>query len=110
MNKNNPADISGSICHLRHFAICLTPYSLMCWRFYLPWLTAALLLSATNALAATITVTNGNDNGLGSLRRAIIFAAPGDTINFAPTVTAVNLTSGELVVDKNWTAIGSTRS
>jgi hypothetical protein len=46
---------------------------------------AALLLSATDAVAATITVTNGNDSGLGSLRRAILIdASPGDTINFAP--------------------------
>jgi hypothetical protein len=50
--------------------------------------------------------TNGNDSGPGSLRRAIIFASPGDTINFAPSVTAVNLTSGELVIDKNLTITG----
>ena len=67
----------------------------------------ALALSASDALAATITVTNGNDSGLGSLRRAILFdASPGDTINFAPSVTAVNLTTGELVIDKNLTISG----
>ena len=67
----------------------------------------ALALSVSDALAATITVTNGNDSGLGSLRRAILFdASPGDTINFAPSVTAVNLTTGELVIDKNLTISG----
>ena len=33
-------------------------------------------------------------------------ASPGDTINFAPSVTIVNLTSGELVIDKNLTITG----
>ena len=107
MNKNYiPTDISCSICHLRRLATSLSPYLFKYWRFYLPSLTAAVLLSATDARAATITVTNGNDSGLGSLRRAILFASPGDTINFAPSVTAVNLTSGELVIDKNLTITG----
>ena len=56
--------------------------------------------------AATITVTNGNDSGPGSLRQAIVDASSGDTINFAPSVTTVNLTSGELVIDKNLTITG----
>ena len=55
---------------------------------------AALLLSAADTPAATITVTNGNDSGPGSLRQAILSASPGDTLNFAPCVTAVTLTSG----------------
>ena len=63
-------------------------------------------LSAASTPAATITVTNGNDHGPGSLRQAIIDAAPGDTINFAPNVTTVNLTSDELVIDKNLTIAG----
>lgn len=67
---------------------------------------AGLLLSATDRPAATITVTNGNDSGAGSLRRAILDASSGDTINFAPSVTTVNLTSDELVIDKNLTIIG----
>ena len=33
-------------------------------------------------------------------------ASPGDTINFAPSVTTVTLTSGELVIDKNLTITG----
>jgi len=67
----------------------------------------ALLLSAAVTPAATITVTNGNDSGLGSLRRAILIdASPGDTINFASSVTIINLTSGELVINKNLTITG----
>ena len=56
--------------------------------------------------AATITVTNGNDSGAGSLRRAILFALPADTINFAPSVTTVNLTTDELAINKNLTISG----
>jgi hypothetical protein len=67
---------------------------------------AALLLSATDTPAATITVTNGNDSGPGSLRQAILSAASGNTINFAPCLTAVTLTSGELVVNKNLAITG----
>jgi hypothetical protein len=53
--------------------------------------------------AATLTVRNGNDSGTGSLRQAINAASPGDTINFAASVTTVTLTSGELVIDRNLT-------
>src|SRR5882724_2324851 len=112
MNKNYiPADISRSalvvrVCHLQRVATCLNQYLFKRWRFYLPCVTAAVLLSATDALAGTVTVTNGNDSGSGSLRRAIVFASPGDTINFAPSVTAINLTSGELVIAKNLTITG----
>src|SRR6059036_1165082 len=65
-----------------------------------------LCAMATQTGAATITVTNGNDSGAGSLRQAIIGASPGDTINFAPSVTTVTLTSDELVIDKNLTITG----
>jgi len=68
--------------------------------------TGALILSATDALAATITVTNGNDSGAGSLRQAILNASSGDTVTFAPNVTTVTLTSGELMIDKNLTITG----
>ena len=52
-------------------------------------------------------VCNANDSGAGSLRQAILDASSGDTINFAPSVTTVNLTSGEeLVIDKNLTITG----
>jgi len=43
-------------------------------------------------LAATYTVVNANDSGIGSLREAIEDAASGDTINFA-------ITGGDLTID-----------
>jgi hypothetical protein len=55
--------------------------------------------------AATITVTNTNDSGPGSLRQALTIANDGDTIGFAVTGT-ISLTSGELVIDKNITISG----
>jgi hypothetical protein len=55
--------------------------------------------------ADTITVTNTNDNGPGSLRQALADAADGDTIDFAITGT-IGLTGGELVVDSNVTVSG----
>jgi len=58
---------------------------------------------------ATITVTNTNDNGVGSLREAIAFSQPGDTITFASTLNnkTITLTSGELIIDKNLTIDGA---
>src|SRR3954470_23504428 len=50
--------------------------------------------------AATITVTNTNDSGPGSLRQALTAANDGDTINFAVTGT-ITLTSGGLSINKN---------
>jgi hypothetical protein len=66
-----------------------------------------LLLAATtmSAHAATITVTNRNDSGPGSLRQALHDANDGDTITFAVTGTIV-LTSGGLLIDKNVTISG----
>lgn len=57
------------------------------------------------ANAATLTVSNTNDSGSGSLRAAIAAAAPGDTINFSVT-GAITLTTGELLIDKNLTISG----
>ncbi|MCL5996768.1 MAG: hypothetical protein M1546_12035 [Chloroflexi bacterium] len=58
--------------------------------------------------ASTITVTNTNDKGAGSLRHAIANAAAGDTIVFAPNLSGVTitLTSGALVINKNLTISG----
>ncbi|HSF76256.1 MAG TPA: DUF4347 domain-containing protein, partial [Microcoleus sp.] len=60
---------------------------------------------------ATITVTNTNDSGPGSLREAIASAAAGDTIQFASTLAGqtITLTSGQLVINKNLTidAVGA---
>ncbi len=55
---------------------------------------------------ATITVTNSNDSGAGSLRAALASASAGDTINFAPSVTTIDLASS-LVIAKNITIEGS---
>lgn len=64
-----------------------------------------LTLQTTTSFAATITVTNGGDAGPGTLRQAIIDAAPGDLINFSG-VTTVSLTSGELNFNKGITIDG----
>ena len=55
--------------------------------------------------ATTITVTNTNDSGPGSLRHALADANDGETITFAVTGT-IGLTSGELLVDKSVTISG----
>ena len=54
---------------------------------------------------ATVTVTNNNDSGPGSLRDAIAKAAAGDTIQFAASLASqtITLTSGQLVINKNLT-------
>jgi hypothetical protein len=57
--------------------------------------------------AATITVTNGNDAGAGSLRDAIATAVAGDDIAFSG-VTTVTLTSDQLFINKNLTINGGT--
>ena len=55
----------------------------------------------------SITVTNTNDEGLGSLRRAIACAVAGDTILFAPSLTdgvgndTILLTSGRIQISKD---------
>ena len=77
-----------------------------------PAMQAGLLLIALLGVAAiglpslqgaTITVTNGNDNGPGSLRQAIADAVNGDTINFDSSLNgqAITLSSGQLLVNKS---------
>jgi hypothetical protein len=58
---------------------------------------------------STLTVTNTNDNGPGSLRYEIGQANSGDTINFANSLTGqtITLTSGELQIAQNLTIAGS---
>jgi len=60
-----------------------------------------------NRPATTITVTNGNDSGPGSLRQALADANDGDTINFDPSVNIVTLTTAELVITKSITISAS---
>src|SRR6266446_4488682 len=55
--------------------------------------------------AATLTVTNACDNGPGSLRQAILDAAPSDTINFSVTGT-ITLTTGELSITNDLSIAG----
>ena len=67
---------------------------------------AMLFFAAVIPLRAdTITVTNTNDSGPGSLRQALAEANDGDTITFAVTGT-IGLTSGELLVAKSITISG----
>ena len=48
------------------------------------------------------TVTSSLDNGgIGTLRYQITHDAPGSTINFAPSVHSITLTTGELEISKN---------
>ena len=66
---------------------------------------SALCLIALSTQAATITVSNTNDSGAGSLRQALANANDGDTIRFGTTGT-ITLTTGELLVDKSVTISG----
>ncbi|HSL73071.1 MAG TPA: choice-of-anchor Q domain-containing protein, partial [Ilumatobacteraceae bacterium] len=54
----------------------------------------------------TYVVSDGGDDGPGTLRQMLLDAPAGTTITFAPEVTAVNLTSGSLVLDKDVTIAG----
>ena len=70
--------------------------------FAIGWLLYAVALPVH---AATITVTNANDSGPGSLRQALAVAHDGDRITFAVSGT-ITLTSGALVVAKSVTISG----
>ena len=74
------------------------------WHLLIP-----LLLGCFSfASAATITVTNTNDSGIGSLRQAISDSSPGDTIDFDSSLNGltITLTTGELLIDKDLSIIG----
>jgi len=60
------------------------------------------------AYATTITVTNPNDSGPGSLRQALADANDGDAIDFDPSLKGqtISLTSAELVINKSITISG----
>src|SRR6266576_2018372 len=63
---------------------------------------ACALFGLPTGQAATITVSNKNDSGPGSLRQALADAHNDDTINFDSSLNGqtITLTSGELVVNK----------
>ncbi len=67
---------------------------------------ALVFLSNLVYSQSTITVTNGNDSGAGSLRQAVSDATSGDTIVFDQSVTTITLTSGHIVITKNLTISG----
>ena len=63
---------------------------------------------AFNLNAATHTVTNGNDDGTGSLRQIVSDANSGDTIIFAPNVSEIYLVDDDIIIEKDLTIIGGT--
>src|SRR5258708_30538568 len=63
--------IRGAFYMLLLLAVCVIPFAL-----------AQRTTAKGNRPATTITVTNGNDSGPGSLRQALVDANDGDTINF----------------------------
>lgn len=80
-------------------------------------LAIAFLFAAFSADAASVVVSNTNDDGPGSLRAAVAAAAPADTIEFnipatdpgydaSTGVFTIKLTSGEIVIDKHLTITG----
>ena len=88
--------IRGAFCVLVLLAVCVIPFTL-----------AQRTTPKRNRPANTITVTNGNDSGPGSLRQALADANDGDTINFDASVGSVILTTAELVIDKSVTLSGA---
>lgn len=72
---------------------------------------AASAPTSVTAGSTSPLVTTNADNGPGSLREAIQSACPGSTITFDPALTlngpaTIELTSSELVIDKNLTITG----
>ena len=60
----------------------------------------SVLALEERALLSTVTVTNTNDSGPGSLRDAINNAVSGEVINFAPSAYGtIHLTSGPLAIN-----------
>ena len=76
-----------------------------------PRVLIGFILSCVMAIpshAGTITITNTNDSGPGSLRQSLADANDGDTINFDVSLKGqtIALTSDELVIDKSITITG----
>jgi len=62
---------------------------------------------AIHARGTTISVTNTDDSGPGSLRQALAIANNGDTIDATGVSGVITLTSGELLVEKSVTIKGA---
>ena len=88
--------LRGALYLLLLLAVCVIPFAL-----------GQRTTAKGNRPATTITVTNGNDSGAGSLRQALAQANDGDTINFDPSVNLVMLTTAELVITKSITISAS---
>lgn len=58
---------------------------------------------------STLTVLNTNDGGAGSLRQALLDAAPGDTVAFQAGVTGTIHLGSTLSIDKSLTLTGPGR-
>jgi len=95
--------ISGSV--KKHLIRCPFYLFLLVAIGVIPFALAQRTTAKGNRPATTITVTNVNDSGPGSLRQALTDVNDGDTINFAVTGT-IGLTSGELLVDHSITISG----
>jgi hypothetical protein len=65
-----------------------------------------VLVSAMPVFGATITVTNTNDSGPGSLRAAIAAASPGDTIKFDLDYPAIITLASPLIINISLTIKG----
>lgn len=90
--------LRGALYFLLLLAVSLIPFAL-----------AQRTPPKGNRPANVITVTNGNDNGPGSLRQAIADAQDGDTIDFDPSVNIVTLSTAELAISKSITISASPR-
>ncbi len=90
-----------------HLIRCVFYLLLMLTVCMIPFALAQRTTAKGNRPATTITVTNGNDSGPGSLRQALADANDGDTINFDPSVNIVMLTTAELVITKSITISAS---
>jgi hypothetical protein len=75
-------------------------------RILLAGFLSASCLAAANAHASIITVTNTNDSGPGSLRQAMAEANDGDIIDATGVSGSIELSSGELLVNKGVTIKG----
>ena len=64
-------------------------------RLFVFFLLSLALFTTLPAFGSTITVTNTNDSGPGSLRDVIASAASGDTINFSLTTTPADNHAGQ---------------